>query len=287
MTGLGTASVRVGEWEIEVSILTLNSRGREVQVRLPEDLRAAELWLREQIAEAIVRGRCEIRVVLTARPQLATDIDLEAVEAWGRVLAELRPLGWIEPRVTLRDLLALPGVQRHRKVTSESAQELEDAIQRAFASALEQLLEARKAEGDKLSEKLRAIWRRVRAIYSELDARADELESELQQAFRERFERLTAGMVGEEDRWRSELALWAARSSVREELDRIELHLAKLEEVMGGADPCGRRIEFLAQELLREFHTLGAKLPRADAVHQTLEARNLCEQLREQAANVE
>ncbi len=287
MTGMGTGSCQVGAWVVSVTVATWNARGREVHLRLPEEFRFEESWLRERLGAVVARGRCEVRVAIEEGSEFVPDIDFGAVERWGLRLAELSRYPFLEPRLSLADLIALPGVIRPRQKPAEVESESRKALAGAFHAAVESLVVARSLEGQRLEQKFREMLAEVRAHGSELRGLAPQLSRELEQEVRGRLAAWSVEGDARFERVTEEVVKLMTRLDLREELDRIEVHVDQLESLLTRDEPVGRRLEFLAQELLREFHSLGSKLSHAEAVHRTFEARNLCEQIREQAANVE
>jgi uncharacterized protein (TIGR00255 family) len=165
----------------------------------------------------------------------------------------------------------------------------EDAelVLRTTATALAQLVAAREQEGVALAGVLGERVAELQAAAARLRARAPEVREELYSGLRRRVRELLAGPAVDELRLAQEVALLVDRSDVVEELDRLDGHLRHFAGLLGEPGALGKRLDFLAQEILRELNTLGAKCRDGEMARTVLDAKVFCEQLREQVQNVE
>jgi uncharacterized protein (TIGR00255 family) len=162
-----------------------------------------------------------------------------------------------------------------------------ELVARTAEEALAQLVAARDLEGVTLARVLGERLAELLAAASRLRARAPEVRGELHEGLRRRVRELLAGPAVDELRLAQEVALLAERSDVVEELDRLDGHLRHFAGLLAEPGALGKRLDFLAQEILRELNTLGAKCRDGEMTHTVLDAKVLCEQLREQVQNVE
>jgi uncharacterized protein (TIGR00255 family) len=272
---------------------SVNGRGLDLRLRLPNGLDPLEPALRELAAGRLRRGNVSVTLTLRreecAAPRLLPDpVALEQALALALDLARRIP-GAPPPRAEA--LLALPGVLRAETAAEEDevAREARHAaLLDGFARALDGLVAARRAEGARLAAILGALLDEIAAL-REAAAAIAASQPEAQQA-RLRAQ-LAALLEGErrlpEDRLAAEVALLATRADVREELDRLGAHLDQARALLRAGEAVGRRLEFLAQEFVREANTLCAKSATTALTRTGLELKAAIERLREQVANVE
>jgi len=288
MTGFGQAQGETARRRIAVSLQTVNHRHLDLVLRLPEELRGRDGELRERLGRRLHRGRCELSVTLVpiAGERPAVQVDLAAVRALHEAVRPLVEEGRLEPRLTLGELLRASGLVQ--VAAPEPVGEEERALaERLVGEALDQAVAARAFEG----ERIRAILARGREDLSgrvgELEARRAEVAGRTFAQLRQRIEELVAGVGVAEERVVQEAALLADRADIREELDRLRAHLEQLAAVCAEEGAIGRRLDFLIQELMRELNTIGSKSRDVELTRRVVDAKAVCEQLREQVQNVE
>ena len=281
----GTAFV----WELR----SVNGRGLDLRLRLPPGLDALEPGLREATTKRLKRGNVSATLTLRReeRPRLAPDpAALEQALALALELAARIP-GAPPPRAEA--LLALPGVMRatETETPDEAAEEARRAaLAASYAKALEGLAAARQAEGTKLATILGGLLDEIAALRADAAREA----AGQPEAQRQRFLEQAAALLGEggtsrvpEERLAQEIALLAARSDVREELDRLAAHIEAARALLRAGEAAGRKLEFLTQEFVREANTLCSKSASVPLTRIGLDLKAAIERLREQAANVE
>lgn len=269
-------------WELR----SVNHRYLEVSLRLPEELRRLETAVRELIGKRLARGKVDgvLHFVPRAVLEEAFTLDehqvrrvLEAARALGRLAggADLAPLATI-------DVLRWPGVIQTPPL------DVEDLATEALdlcAAALDELIAVREREGTRLRgfllERLEALEHHLSALRAALP--------EIARAFRERLEARLGELKLQLDpaRLEQEIVLFAMRSDVTEELDRLAAHAAEVRASLEAAGAVGRRLDFLMQELHREANTLAAKSADLRITHAAVEIKVLIEQMREQVQNIE
>ncbi|MCR0985353.1 YicC/YloC family endoribonuclease [Roseomonas populi] len=292
MTGFARATGTLPDgtpftWELR----SVNGRGLDVRLRLPGGLDALEAPLREAAAARFARGNVSATLTLKREdraPRLVLDpAALERALALVSDLAARMP-GAAAPRPEA--VLALPGVLRTEvEVPDETAEGARRAaVSEGFGEALADLFAARAAEGARLHTILSTLLDEIESLrvqaVQEAAAQPAAHKVRLEAALRDLLE-------GErrvpEERLAAEVALLAARSDVREELDRLGAHVEAARALLAEGAPVGRKLEFLTQEFGRESNTLGAKSGSLALTRLSLELKAAVERLREQAANVE
>ncbi len=281
MTGFGRGSAAGEGFSVQVDMRSLNHRFLEVRVRGLSDMPSLATRCEEFVRERFSRGSFEVNVSLDfggfRRPKA---INRDAARAmWEGILGLSQELGIPSPP-TLQDLLSLGVVQE--ELPDEEA--IWGTLEKALEEAAEALRRSREAEGKRLEEALR----REAGKLGELIGRAEEEVPRAEAAFREKLgKRLKELSLLDEARIALEVSLWAERTDVREELDRLRAHRKRLEELLGSEGPVGRELEFLAQEITREVNTLAAKSRGVPLGEIALEMKLCAERIREQARNVE
>jgi uncharacterized protein (TIGR00255 family) len=289
MTGYGEASGRSAKRAVTVSLKAVNHRFLDLQVRLGDELRSSEPALRELLARELVRGRVEARVEVGALGERggAVQVDLEVVRAVHAAVRELVDGGVLSGGLAAGDLLRLPAALRIASAAQGWDEADEELLLATARAAVAQLAAGREAEGAGLAAALAERLAALETLVAQLDALRGPALEESAAALRRRVAELLAGQALDEPRIAQEVALLADRGDVSEEIDRLRSHLEHFRTVAAAAGASGKRLDFLTQEIFRELNTLGAKCRNAAMVRAVLDAKVLCEQLREQVQNVE
>ncbi len=292
MTGYGAAepSADGGRWWVEVR--STNHRFLEVVVRLPRELGALEDRVRAAVAERVRRGRVEVLVREDSglRPREAV-VDTALARRYADALERLRrELGLAEP-VTLGALLALPEVVRLEE-TRPDPEATWETLQPVLRRALDRLVDMRAAEGGRLAADLRERLSRLEGWVERVARRAEELPRAYAQRLRQRVAELLRSLdvdqTPDEARLALEVAAFADRCDVREELVRLRSHLQEARALLEGSDgSVGRKLEFLLQEMQREVNTVGSKAADLEVTRAVVEMKSELEAIREQVQNVE
>ena len=282
MTGYAAASAGSPRGTLSLELRSVNSRFLDLQFRIAEELRAHEPALREQITARVARGKVDCRLSLSEGTGTgAARLNPEAL-ARLKALAEAARAEFPDASpLRIGDVLRWPGV-----VAGDSDDEgLRTASAALCRRALDELVAARTREGAKLAA---TIVARVRAMRERVAGLAPLLPEAIA-AYQARIAERLREAIGsaDEERIRTEVALFAARSDVAEELDRLRTHFDEVERTLGKGGLVGKRLDFLAQELNREANTLASKAASAAISDCALELKLLIEQVREQVQNLE
>jgi uncharacterized protein (TIGR00255 family) len=289
MTGYGEAAAETGLYAMAVSLKSVNHRFLDLQLRLGDDLRASEAELRELFAGEISRGRVEARVEVRPRePRPAkVEIHMGVVRAAHAAVKELVDAGLVERGLAAGDLLRLPEAFRV-VVEAGSWSAADQGLLLGLArQAVAQLIAAREREGEGLRVAFLDRIAALEVLTGRLDGMRDGVRDELMTALRRRLAELLGTQPVDEGRLAQEAALQVDRSDVSEEIDRLRAHLAHFRSITAEPGPTGKRLDFLTQEIFRELNTLGSKCRNAEMTRAVLDAKVICEQLREQVQNVE
>jgi len=295
MTGYGQGSASGERHHVSVSLRSVNGRFLDLVVRLDESYRGLEAPLRALLEGQLRRGRVEVNVdvrPLQALPARVT-IQTGVVEALHRAWHDLADRGLVASELTLGDLLRLPEVVSIQLETDQMGEAEQALALSAAHTALLQLVEAREQEGEQLARILGERLAELVRAAAKLRARAPAVREELRASLERRLQELLVSRPGpdaravDDVRLAQEVALLVERGDVTEELDRLDAHLAHFGELLATDGSLGKRLDFLSQEILRELNTVGSKCRDAEMARTVLDAKVLCEQLREQVQNVE
>lgn len=284
MTGFAAVAAELPGVALAVELRSVNHRYLDLQVRLPDELRALEAALREQLVATLKRGKVECRVSLNRASAGASSlaVDSARVAELARAAADAMKSAPGARPLSVGEILRWPGVIAEPTVPPEA---LAAHARRLVAQALAELGGSRAREGEKLVatlvERCDAIEAQVARIVPRVPAIHATYVERLATRLRE------AGLDPDQDRLKQELALFATKVDVAEELSRLSTHIAEVRRVLAAGGSAGKRLDFLMQELHREANTLGSKSVDAELSHASLELKVLIEQMREQVQNLE
>ncbi len=293
MTGFGRAELRGDTLVVTVEARSVNHRHLDVALRLPRALAPLELEARRAIAARLERGRVDINVQVAAVAEQAsqrvvTDTALarEYVARARALTAELGDLG-VTGGITLEWLLHRPGVVRVEEPELADAVVPWPVLEQALGRALDDLIERRTAEGERLAEELRGLHAELAAIVSTMAGRAPIGAARREERLRERLRGMLDGAAIDEARILTEAAVWADKADIAEELTRLRAHLAELGLALDKGGPVGRALDFLLQELGREVNTVASKADDLELSQAALAGKGVLEKMREQVQNLE
>jgi uncharacterized protein (TIGR00255 family) len=267
-------------WELR----SVNHRYSEVSFRVPDSLRYLEPHLRVLLKEQFHRGKleCHLRFSEEISDHSAINLNTKLVQSLLNVGAQLAQEHAVGNDLSVRDLLAWPGVVQTSRLDSESIGQVTEQL---FQEALSQLLNARLTEGGVLKEHIKS---RLHQMNDEIAHARQHVASTAGQTREKLLSRLqTLQFELPETRFEQEIALILTRLDVSEELDRLNVHVEESLKVLDKKEPVGRRLDFLMQELNREANTLSSKADTAVLTQHAVHMKVLIEQMREQIQNIE
>jgi uncharacterized protein (TIGR00255 family) len=290
MTGYGRGEARGARVTVVAEARSLNHRFLETSIKLPRGLTAHESDVRRLVQGRIARGRVDLTATLrrTASGASSVRTDIALGVEYARSARTLGEAAGLAPEVTVADLLRLPGVVTVEEAEAE-AEEGENAVllKTAANDALEELCRMRQTEGAALARDLAVHVEALDAWVRQVDVLLPAALGRIQTRLRERVQTILAETPADPGRLAQEVATWAARSDVAEELARLVSHLAQFRSLLAEGGAIGRQLDFLTQELHREVNTIASKSDDVELVTRVLEARTLVERIREQVQNVE
>jgi uncharacterized protein (TIGR00255 family) len=288
MTGFGVGRGRAGDEEFTAEVKAVNHKYVEVKVRLPRELQTIEADLQRQVKAVCTRGAVELslrRAAVTAAGSVPT-VDAGMARAWRAALGEVARATGLPDAPTADQVAGMQGVVRMEEPTVDVGAAT-CAAEGAVAEALAGLISMREREGTALRADLEVRLERVGQLVRELHALAPRSVEEYRDRLAARLADLTSGAGLEPARLAQELALFAERTDVAEELTRLASHLAQFRGLLDSSEPAGRKLDFLLQEMNREVNTTGSKIQSGEASSRVVELKAELERIREQVQNVE
>ncbi len=301
MTGFALARRESATGSIIFEMRSVNSRFLDTQFRISDELRAGETTLREAISGRLSRGKLDCRFYIHRASQAGAKLALNVplVQQLGQLDADVRSqLGAAQP-LTVSEVLHWPGVLKDSEMGNDEVVEIARALGK---EALDEMVASRAREGEKLGAMLLERVSAMEAILTRLEPRIPQIVQAYQQKLVERLS-TALGIVLEQgaaegqpapvrreevlDRIRQEVTLFGVRIDVAEELSRLAAHLGETRRILATGGSCGKRLDFMMQELNREANTIGSKSAVAELADAAMELKLLIEQMREQVQNLE
>jgi uncharacterized protein (TIGR00255 family) len=293
MTGFASATHEAESATTSVTVKSVNHRFLDVQLRVPSNLAAAENALRSQIQQRLARGRVEVTVAVQSRRATTPIVELDEAFA-GRVAAAIeraREIGVVSGALAAGDLLRFPQALTVREAPvaspEDEAAQLKRGAETALAAALEALDAMRRREGDLLRADLDARRGALTAAIERVAQAAAQGQGILRTRLHERIGDLGSGLTLDAAAVAQEVVRFVARSDISEELVRFRAHLVHWDDLAGGPEPCGRKLDFLLQEMNREVNTIGSKSEGLQVSPIIVDMKAELERMREQVQNVE
>jgi len=291
MTGYGFAEHQSEKARISVELKSYNNRYLDIGVSLPATLSPLEPRARDYLAKRISRGRVELTArVVEYEEELSIVLDKRAARSYAKVLRDLAETAGIDEGVQLIHLLMMEGIVKSDgllRVERTTDVELfwgllEPQLEKAFGD----FERSRIAEGKSTEEDILANLARVEHSLETIKGYSGELEAIIKGNLRERFAELL-GNSYDESRLLAETAVLLVKSTIGEEVQRLESHLASFRSVAAGGEPVAKKLDFLCQELGREINTVGSKSTILEVNQAVIEVKDSLENIREQLRNVE
>jgi uncharacterized protein (TIGR00255 family) len=289
--GSGTAALAgVAGREVLAEAASVNRKGLEINVSLPREWNALEGPVGELAKAKLQRGA--VRLTITLREPLAAQAAPEAawnVEAIEKEFEKIRVLAErfnVPFQTDLSFLLRLAEDSRS-KTSTPPAEDARPAVEKAVVAALEQLMAARQREGDALKRDMLARIALLKKTSVEIAPLAHTSIERYREGLHTRLKQIGLEIDLNDERVLREIALFADRCDIAEELTRLASHLEQFEKILNEAGPVGRKLDFLCQEIHRELNTVGSKSQHLDITRRILDAKNELERIREQVQNVE
>ncbi|HYK88642.1 MAG TPA: YicC/YloC family endoribonuclease [Acidobacteriota bacterium] len=289
MTGYGTGAGRGEETEIAVEIRTVNHRFLDVHTRLPREYTYLEAEVQQVVRGTLGRGRVDVSVSLQCTNPATFLVNAESARSYIQAASRLRDEFRLEDSIDLKTLLTLPGVLQNRDNVAAQAENnaLKELLAQTVRQALEGVLRMREQEGRALETDMRhyltGIGEKAKCIHRLAPATTVEYRRKLE----ERLAQLLPQNGVDPQRLAQEVALFAERCDITEEITRLESHVEQYMSLMDNGREVGKKLDFLLQEMQREINTILSKSANLEITGHGITIKADIEKLREQVQNVE
>lgn len=292
MTGCGYARKTIDDSIITVELKSVNSRYLDLNVKLPRMYSRTEEKIKAELGKYTTRGKIDIYISYEALPG-AEDAFVSLDEAYlENYLACLKTLN---EKYGLKDDISVMTVAQNRDVFTSvksvdyTVDELWERIEPAVTEAFEDFHKMKQVEGKKLGEDILKKLEIIGSYVDIIEKESPKIVEEYSKKLHERIEEMLDGKEYDETRVIQEVAIFADRVAIDEELVRLRSHLAQFTKIISetGDEPCGRKLDFLLQEINREINTTGSKCNNADIAKIVVDAKSEVEKIREQVQNIE
>ena len=288
MTGFGAGRGEAGGEALSVELRAVNGKFCEVKPRLPREMSSLEPDLVKAVKARVSRGVVDVFVRRDSAGArgLTPKTDLPLAAAYAKAFRELKDELGLPGEPTVKDIAALEGVISLGEASADPVA-LATALQKALEPALAALEEMRRREGEALAKDLAARLSTIERGAQEVQRLAPLQIEAARDRLSARIAELTRGVPLDPARLAQEVALFADRTDVAEELTRLASHLAQARGLIASDAPAGRKLEFLVQEVNREINTIGSKSQHAGIASLIVDLKAELERVREQVQNVE
>ncbi len=287
MTGYGKGEYLHQNLELTVDIRTVNHRYLDFFFRVPKDLMFLEAKIMEEVKKFLARGRVEIYVgYRSSSEDYEIEINEQLAQKLGEAQKEISHLLKVTPQLDISNILETKGVVEITPV-EQSQELLEEKLLEIVGDALGQVVQMREAEGVNLREDFIANLDAIEENLAQIDQVADQVKEAFKERLLENLAEVKDSFEGFDDRVLAEIAIYAERSDIREEITRMNSHILQVKDCMDADEPTGRKLDILSQEMLREANTMASKVQDNDMKKTVIEIKTLVDQIREQVQNIE
>ena len=293
MTGFASLTHEDERATLGITVRAVNHRFLDIQLRIPQSFDDLEPRVRALLQKRLSRGRIELAIAVQFRSTAAPTVELnsEFVSALSAALDQARERGLVSGTLTPGDLLRLPQAitirERPTEVDPALDAQLGASVEAAVEQALADLDAMRVREGGHLRADLDARTQLLGKLIERLAQAADAGRGDLEERLHERVRKIGFELQADEAMIAQEIVRAAAKSDISEEVTRFRAHLAHWEALADSEEPCGRKLDFLLQEMNREVNTIGAKADGLRVSELVINAKAELEKMREQVQNVE
>ncbi len=287
MTGYGRGEHVQSGFKFTVELNSVNRKQSDISIKLPAELEELEPRIRDEINTHISRGRINAVVTLhRASAPEHVELDTALAKAYLRAIQKLQKELKLNGTLTLDLILRAPGVLKLAE-TALDAETVWPGVENALRKALDRLVKMREKEGKHLAADLSARLDLLATGIAAIRQAAPEAVKRYREQLHARIKEAGLDLPLDDERLAKEVVFFADRSDITEELTRLESHLQQFRASLKSAEPVGRTLDFLAQEMNREINTIGSKANAAEISQQVVQMKAELEKIREQVQNIE
>ena len=290
MTGYGVAEQDLPLGKIAVEVRSLNHKYLDISLKLPRGFFNLESKIRDIVKKGVSRGRVDLTMRIdpsgSILPRYRLEADTRLAEEYIRILDEIKERFGLKGEVTLDHIAAVREIVPFLEAKEDTELYWQE-ISSVTEQALRALEDSRRREGEALAADLMARLAEARRLTTEIKEKAPAVVAAYRERLRERVRALLEGSDFDERRFQQEVAYFAERSDISEEVIRMESHLSQFASKVAEEGPAGRGLDFILQEMNREVNTIGAKATDVDIAQRVIALKGDLERMREQVQNIE
>lgn len=288
MTGYGKGVYEDGQLKLTVELKVVNHRFLDVVIKAPKQFNFAEDALRKAIKGGLVRGHVDVYVNFEDNREVRSEIgcDYELAERYAAMSREIAARTGVVDNLGTSELLKMPDVVTV-KVADIDEEELLKAMLSACGQAIENLDAMRLREGEAMKADVLAKTAEVEKIVGEIEKLAPDMTAVHREKVRERVQEYLAGVAVDEEKFVNEMAFYADKVAVDEELTRLKSHISHLRSIVDKGGAIGKQLDFVVQEMNREANTTGSKCCDINVANLVVALKSEIEKIREQIQNIE
>lgn len=287
MTGFGRASLESNGKNYIIEIKTVNNKYSDITVKSPKRLSFMEDKIRKQIANRITRGKVEVSVSFFDFSNKSKNVVLnkEIAKEYIKQLREIADENNLSENISVVEIAKLPDILN--SIDSDNDEEIASEALQCLNMALDSLIEMRKAEGENIKQDLLERIERVQNLVDKIAENSKGIVEEYVSKLEKRVKEILKTDVVDENRIAQEAVIYADKTSIEEELTRLNSHIVQFKELVNNDGPVGKKIDFMIQEMNRETNTIGSKAGSGEITKAVIDLKVELEDIREQIQNIE
>lgn len=287
MTGFGRGKYENDGRYYCIEIKSVNHKYSDISVRMPKFLNSFENEIRKTITNAITRGKVDVNITFENYNSEGNNIhfNIELAKEYVKGLEQLAKETCVKYEVNVMDIAKMPEILKLEE--DENEEKIKKELMIALNEALQNFVQMREVEGQKLIEDIQKRIEFVKEKVFEIEQYSDTLVQEYMQKLEMRVRELMDTKIVDENRLAQEIVIFSDKSSIEEELTRLRSHINQFETFIKGESPIGKKFDFLIQEMNREINTIGSKANCLEITNRVIELKTEIENIREQVQNIE
>lgn len=287
MTGFGRASLESNGKNYIIEIKTVNNKYSDITVKSPKRLSFMEDKIRKQIANRITRGKVEVSVSFFDFSNKSKNVVLnkEIAKEYIKQLREIADENNLSENISVVEIAKLPDILN--SIDSDNDEEIASEALQCLNMALDSLIEMRKAEGENIKQDLLERIERVQNLVDKIAENSKGIVEEYVSKLEKRVKEILKTEVVDENRIAQEAVIYADKTSIEEELTRLNSHIVQFKELVNSDGPVGKKLDFMIQEMNRETNTIGSKAGSGEITKAVIDLKVELEDIREQIQNIE
>ena len=287
MTGFGRANLESNGKNYMIDIKTVNNKYSDITVKSPKRLSFMEDKIRKQIANRITRGKVEVSVSFFDFSNKSKNVVLnkEIAKEYIKQLREIADENNLSENISVVEIAKLPDILN--SIDSDNDEEITNETLQCLNMALDSLIDMRKAEGENIKQDLLVRIERVKNLVDRITANSKGIVEEYVSKLEKRVKEILKNDVVDENRIAQEAVIYADKTSIEEELTRLNSHIVQFKELVNSDGPVGKKLDFMIQEMNRETNTIGSKAGSGEITKAVIDLKVELEDIREQIQNIE